>query len=111
MNFSFPVSGSFHKLENQSGAETSLSIRAQVMAGGRAGEDRAQKRDVSAAPDLFQFFPVQLTGAHPIEHPIIVARHKFFLSISSSSSKPGQTGAAWSSFGCARTMIFMAYIA
>lgn len=75
----------------------------------RACEDRAQKRDVAAARYLFQFFTVQLTGAHPIEHPIIVAaRHELLLSISGSSSKPGRTEAAWSSFVCAGTMIIIA---
>jgi hypothetical protein len=47
---------------------------------GRASEDRAQERDMVAARDPFHIFHVQLTAAHPIEHPIIVvARHKFLL--------------------------------
>jgi len=51
-----------------------------TLAVARAGEDRALKSDVVSARDLFQLFPVHLTGAHSIEHPSIVfARHKFLL--------------------------------
>jgi hypothetical protein len=62
-----------------------------TLAVARACEDRALKRDVVSARDLFQFFPVQLTGTHSIEHPSIVfARHKFLLFGSGSSSNLGK---------------------
>jgi len=78
---------------------------------GRASEDRAQERDMVAARDHIQIFLVQRTGAHPIEHPIIVvARHKFLLLVSGSSLNM-ETAVAWLSLGVQATMIFMAYTA
>jgi hypothetical protein len=78
---------------------------------GRASEDRAQERDMVAARDPFHIFHVQLTAAHPIEHPIIVvARHKFLLLVSGPSLNM-ETGVAWLSLGVRATMIFMAYTA
>jgi hypothetical protein len=78
---------------------------------GRASEDRAQERDMVAARDPFHIFHVQLTAAHPIEHPIIVvARHKFLLLVSGSSLNM-ETAVAWLSLGVQATMIFMAYTA
>jgi hypothetical protein len=83
-----------------------------ALAVARAGKDRAEKRNGGvAARDHFHLFPVQLTRAHPIEHPIIVfARHKFLLLVWGPSSNLANRG-PWSSFGCASTMIFMAYTA
>jgi hypothetical protein len=72
---------------------------------GRASEDRAQERDMVAARDPFHIFHVQLTAAHPIEHPIIVvARHKFLLLVSGPSSNLGKQSLHWLSFWCAGTI-------